>query len=202
MLFESQVKQGGKVSFPEFTGERIYMRAFTKAGGLPSDLKRWQDTVDQMLDGVDALGPIYLMVDQAPVRTGLTQRRPGVHVDGYWDPGLQCHPQDQGGHAHVPSRHKPTPSHRTRHTFGLPTDESLILAANVLGCVGYVGGVYGTPGQGGDCSAIDVSDMERVEFAPGTAWRGHTARMLHESIPVSKYCLRTVVRLNAPGVSL
>ena len=44
-----------------------------------------------MLDGVDTSGPIFLMVDQAPVLAAATQRRAGLHVDGYWHPALQTH---------------------------------------------------------------------------------------------------------------
>lgn len=199
-MFQSNVVQGGPVAFPEFTGERVYMRAFTKAEGLPADLRRWQDTVDQMLDGVDASGPVYLMVDQAPVRAGLTHRRPGAHVDGYWDPGYQCHGQQP-----TPPAHRPRPpshgGHRGRHSRGSSDAELLLLATDVLGCEAYVGAVEGTPSAGGDCSALDLGGLTRVDFAPGRVWAGHTLNMLHASVPHRRDCLRTVVRLNVPGAA-
>ena len=217
----SNVQQRGAVPFPAFTGERVYMREFTKASGLPADLTRWQDTVDAMLDGVDTSGPIFLMVDQAPVRMATTQRRPGLHVDGYWHPALQAHGGGGGGHSSRPAepvgghRHNsgghrgaPTPepaapgAHRGGgggHLHGGDYAETLILASDVLGCAAYVGAFDGQPGEGGDCAHVEASGLLRVDMEPGCAWAGHTLHMLHESQPVRRDCLRTVVRLNVRG---
>lgn len=180
----SNVQQRGFVPFPEFTGERVYMREFTKAAGLPPDLARWQDTVDAMLDGVDTSGPIFLMVDQAPVKVATTHRRPGLHVDGYWNPALYAHGHG-GGHG--------------GHRIDGAESEALILASDVLGCAAYVGRFDGQPGDGGDCAHIDASGLLRVDMEPGRAWAGHTLHMLHEALPVRRDCLRTVVRLNVRG---
>lgn len=171
---KSFVRRGERVVFPAFTGERVYMREFTRAAGLPPDLARWQPTVDAMLEGLDAPGSIFLMVDQAPVKAADTHRRPGLHVDGYWEPAL-------GGHNHV---------------FDGGGYEALVLASDVLGCAAYVGDYEGEPGAGGDCAHIDASGLLRVDLEPGRAWSGHTLHMLHESLPMRRNCLRTVVRLN------
>lgn len=176
----SHVQQRGRVPFPAFTGERIYMREFTKAAGLPTDLRRWQETVDAMLEGVDTTDPVFLMVDQAPVKAATVQRRPGLHVDGYWDPAANRH--GHGG-----------------HRIDGAENEALILASNALGCAAYVGEFDGTPASGGDCSHIDIGGLIRVDMEPGRAWAGHTLRMLHEALPVRRDCLRTVVRLNVRG---
>ena len=85
-MLQSVMQKVGPVDFPAYTAERIYMREFRLETGLPEDLKRWQQTVDQMLVGVDTDGPIYLMVDQKFVSATTTHRRPGLHVDGYWNP--------------------------------------------------------------------------------------------------------------------
>jgi len=207
------------IPFPQFTGERVYMREFTKAAGLPPDLARWQDTVDAMLDGADASGPIFLMVDQAPVKVATTHRRPGLHVDGFWHPALQAH--GGGGHSSRPAgpvggrihdsgchRYTPAPTtpavpdvgrHRGRpsgHFHAGDDTEALILASDVLGCAAYVGRFDGLPVDGGDCAHIDTSGLLRVDMEPGRAWAGHTLTMLHEALPVQRDCLRTVVRLN------
>ncbi|MEY2854611.1 MAG: hypothetical protein RL030_1743 [Pseudomonadota bacterium] len=201
----SKVQQRGAVPFPAFTGERIYMREFTKAAGLPPDLRRWQDTVDAMLDGVDTSGPIFLMVDQAPVKAATTQRRPGLHVDGYWHPALQAHGgSTPPGHRGTPTPRGPTPGggHSPRppsHLHRGSDAEGLILASNVLGCAAYAGRFDGQPGDGGDCAHIDASGLLRVDMEPGRAWAGHTLTMLHEALPVRRDCLRTVVRLNVRG---
>lgn len=109
----SIVQARGAAHFPEFTGERFHMRAIFKGRPLPADISRWQGTVDAMLDGVDADGPLYLMVDQARVAAGTTHRRAGVHIDGHWIPAIQAHggytPEPYTGGHRMPSR--PSGSH-------------------------------------------------------------------------------------------
>lgn len=208
---KSSVQQLGRVRFPEFTGERVYMQEFTKKGGLPKHLKRWQDTVDAMLEGIECSASIFLMIDQAPVKAMATQRRPGVHIDGIWEPGVSSHSPGRPEHVFAVPGHKMWPKHVTVPTPASPwrtvrpghamLDESelLVLASNVLGCDAYEGEYNDTPGKGGDCSHFDLSRMQRVDMEPGIAWAGDTMQMLHESIPVRKDCLRTVVRLNVQG---
>lgn len=183
------------VSFPEFLGERVYMREFRKRDGLPSDLKRWQKTVDAMLDGIDVDGPIYLMVDQGIVRSGNTHRRPGLHIDGYWNPGVFAHGGRPPGHGHVPTPDRP------RHIHAMDWHpEALILASDVSACRAMVGQFEGVPADGGDCSHIDVSGMDEIRFQSGYAYAGNVT-MLHESMPIPYDCARTLVRLNVPGWS-
>ena len=64
----SEVFVGTKpIPFPEFTGERIYMRRIVD-GIVPPDLARWAPTIEAMLAGVNVGGPVYLMVDQMHAR--------------------------------------------------------------------------------------------------------------------------------------
>lgn len=134
MRYESIIEARGSVTFPDFAGERVYMEPFFKKEGLPTSLKHWQKTVDAMLDGIDTDGPVYLMIDQSAVKAGNFQRRPGLHIDGYWNPGNAGH----GGHrtmsghgthrsivtSHYPApfRHGPTraPAHRPLPTPRVP----------------------------------------------------------------------------------
>jgi hypothetical protein len=108
----SIVQERGHVSFPAFLGERVYMRAFRQEHGLPSHLKRWQPTIDEMLEGIDANGrDLYLMIDQSIVVPNTSQRRPGVHIDGYWIPAVSAH--GTGGHIsnNHGGRHSEGPGH-------------------------------------------------------------------------------------------
>jgi len=201
-VITSSVQQLGKVPFPVYTGERVYMREFTKKTGLPKDLSRWQDTVDAMLDKVDAPGSIFIMIDQAPVVSGNTHRRPGLHVDGYWNPSIYAHGHGGSNRWKLKGHdvgHRLKIEGHSGHTISGEELETLVLATDVLGCAGYVGNYDGFPKQGGDCSHIDTSSLLRVELEPNRAWAGHTLTMLHESIPIMKDCLRTVVRLNVKG---
>lgn len=185
----SHILQLGSVSFPSFTGERVYMREFTKAKGLPTDLSRWQNTVDAMLHGVESTGPIYIMIDQGEVLPAASHRRPGLHIDGYWDAKAQ--------------------GHRGRHVGSWDTDpkwshcefsrpEAIILASSVSASRALVGEWDGVCGEGGDCSHIDTTGMSEVRLEASKAYAGNVS-MLHESLPVRTLTRRTLVRLNVPG---
>lgn len=99
--FRSIIETTGTTTFPEYRGERIYMREFLKSEGLPIDLARWQPTVDAMLKDVNTTLPVYLMVDESFVVAGQAQRRRGLHIDGYWNPGISAH-GGAGGSSHAP----------------------------------------------------------------------------------------------------
>lgn len=191
MNLQSIVQQRGAVSFPAFTAERVYMREIRKAVPLPFDLARWQPTVDAMLDGIHTDGPIYLMIDQGIVKAGATQRRPGLHVDGYWIAAAGRH-GGGGGHAGR------WDDKGGWGTCNFSTPEALILASDITASRALVGEFSGTPGEGGDCSHIDAGELDEVILAAGRVYAGNVT-MLHESLPVQVDCLRTLVRLSVPG---
>lgn len=104
----SYVEQREKVRFPDFNNEKVYMLPFYKKDGLPNNLRHWQKTVDSMLDGINTDDLIYLMIDQGFVKANTYHRRPGVHIDGYWNPILNCHgnsSESNGGHITTPITH-------------------------------------------------------------------------------------------------
>jgi hypothetical protein len=173
-IWKSRMRKGKRVTFPEFTGERVYMQPFLKTHGeilLPAKLARWLPTIEAMLDDIETRSPMYLMIDQAEVPAGVPQRRPGPHIDGSWS--------ETGIGVFNPN-------------------ELLILASDVIGCAVYLGDYKaGGFGEGGDCSAIDLSGLTRMPLAVGFAWIGN-ALTIHESIPVKSACKRTLVRINAP----
>ena len=190
MNLQSIVQQRGNVQFPAFLAERVYMREFRK-GSLPADLSRWKPTVDAMLDGVDTDGPIYLMIDQSVVQAGAAQRRPGVHIDGYWIPGLQAH---GGGGSHA-GRWDSSPDW-AHCSFDRP--EALILASSVTASRAFSGEFSGEPGNGGDFSHIDLTGLGEQTLLANRVYAGNVT-MLHESLPVVTDCQRTLVRLSVPG---
>lgn len=189
----SAVSQGGTVPFPAFTGERVYMRRFERASGLPLELERWQPTVDAMLLGVENDGPAFIMIDQRHVRAGERHRRGGLHVDWYWRDVMQAH-GGPPGHRPVPAPHHYPPS--PGHSRASQAREAVILAASSLGCRAYVGEFEGTPLDDGDAAHIDISGLRPVDMLPGTAWVCDAAGTLHETLPEFRDTLRTVVRLN------
>ena len=190
---QSIIQERSPVTFPRFSGERVYMRPFLQSEGLPFDLSRWQPTVDAMLYGIATDGPIYLMIDQGMVRAGVTHRRPGVHIDGYWNPETGNHDDRQPAHFHggyMSQRHI-TELSKTRH-------EAILLASDISACRGFIGEYDGIIGEGGDCSTFDLSSLEIVNFKSDRCYAGNVTA-LHESLPVPHDCLRTLVRLNVPG---
>lgn len=223
MLHQSIIETRGDVAFPAWEGTRIYMQPFLKADGLPQDLSRWQPTVDAMLEGIDTDQPVYIMIDETEVAAGNTQRRPGLHIDGYWNPGIKGHSSHVcAGPAHreLPRRHSPLPpSHRsippghaslmaghTGHKSGaglwseadFAAPEGIILASSVSAAEGYVGTYEGPIGEMGDCGHVDVSSLAVLPMEAGRVYAGNV-NCLHRSLPVARSCRRSLVRLNVPG---
>ena len=192
-MFHSEMQARSRVQFPLFAGERHYMIPFFQSEGLPVHLSHWQPTVDAMLEGIETYAPIYFMADQSFVGAGQTQRRPGLHVDGYWHPDLHAY-GGRGGHT---GRHMA--SGWDEVDFSEP--EALILASNVSAARAYLGDYDGPIGDGGDASKIDVSNLRVMHMEKNVAYCG-TVATLHESLPVRVDCNRTLVRLNCPGVTL
>lgn len=216
---KSIIEQRGSVAFPEFKPERVYMREFTKAKGLPFDLAKWQPTVDAMLDGIDTSGPIFIMIDCGQIKAGMAQRRPGLHIDGYWIPAIQMH-RDTGRHgSSVPDPspsdpHGGTHSNKSQHASGrhnhkIPfwdpcatyeEQEGLLLASSLQSARGFHGDFVGAPGEGGVCTHVDVSALIEVPMKADLVYAGNVT-MLHESLAVETDCFRSLVRLNVPGWS-
>jgi len=196
---KSIVKEKGAVTFPKHTMERVYMKAFHKEVGLPAELKRWQPTIDQMLLEVDTDGPIYLMIDQGLVKANTTHRRKGVHIDGYWVPELQTHGGGHRTHIHTAGKWQDDIPKWNAGSEDWP-DEAIILASSVAASAAYIGEWSGEIREGGDCSHLDLSDLQRIALQANKIYVGNVT-MLHESTPVMEDVLRTLVRLSVPGWS-
>ncbi len=221
-MIESVIKDGGKVRFPDFHLERHYMIPFMQKEGLPPELNHWQETVDDMLDGIKSHEPIYFMVDQAYVPAGLPHRRPGVHVDGYWcaggwDPWPPSHSVTGHGGG---GRHSPEPTHRSRRGVHYPrkhgsqlgiadwsivdfsAPESILLASDVQGARAWTG-LYDTGliGDGGNADKVPVELLAALDLKAGTVYHADVGT-LHASVPLGESTKRTMVRLNCPGVQI
>lgn len=214
---QSIVQPRGLVTFPAFMAEKVYMQAFNPNKALPWPLERWQATVDQMLEGIDA-DLAYLMIDQKELVAGDPHRRPGLHIDGYWNAAGRKH---QGGHrgisAHGGNYPPPQPTHQgipghnsmkaagwettpSWATVDLSQPEATILASNVTASRAFIGKYRGKPGEGGDCSHVETRHLGEIQLSKGICWAGNVG-MLHESLPVESDCRRTLVRITVPGWS-
>jgi hypothetical protein len=187
---ESKISKIGNVTFPEFTGERVYQIPFKKGQSLPSELARWQPTVDLMLVGINTDEEMYLMIDQAIVNKNQTQRRSGAHIDGNWDAVNQRH----GGGGHRVMAWSTGGGWKTENL----TKGGIILAADCDGAKVYKGNISGLVGEGGDCTHLDLSNMETEILQPNQAYIGNVT-MIHEAVPSIKSCNRTLVRITLPS---
>jgi hypothetical protein len=208
-MYQSVMQERGRVDFPGFQAERHYMIPFFQKYGLPPAIRHWQPTVDAMLSGIHTDQPIYFMADQSFVKAGEPQRRPGVHVDGYWHPEKLAH--GGGGHRGY-GGHLPRGRHRGRGHGGshmssgwddidFSEPEALILASDVSASQAYIGAYEGSIGEGGECSSICLDGLDPIRLKDHTVYCG-TVATLHESLPVSVDSYRTLVRLNCPGVTI
>lgn len=195
-MFKSEVTKLNKVVFPEFKNERIYMQKFYKDQGLPKHLKHWQPTVDCMLESIDTDSPIFLMVDQQVVKPNTTHRRPGPHIDGYWIEEIQAHGGGGSGtHSYSPrpGNWQDTPTRWNHGQFDVP--ESILLASDVSGCIGYLGEWKGNLKEGGDCTDIDLTNLTKITLEENFCYKGNVT-FIHESIVIPQEIPRTLVRLN------
>lgn len=186
-MLHSSLREGHRVPFPLWTGERQYMIPFKS----PIGLGRWSDTVAAMLEGIEVPRVAYLMVDQGIVRAGETHRRSGIHVDGNWLSDIKCH--GQPGHRHASNRwgHSPTWSHFEYEP------ELIVLSTDMSACQAFIGCVDGQSDHEGSCDHLDLTGLDSVRLEAHRAYV-MSAETLHQSLPVEHDCLRTVVRLNIP----
>lgn len=187
--------KGDSVSFPENTGERIYMMPFTLEGGLPDHVSRWQNTVDSMLADIDTDETMYLMVDQGLIKSGDSHRRGGAHIDGNWIASIDgWGTTTTGWKTQFAGRHDTGGGHKVMSL----SDESIILASDVSACNSYSGEFIGSPNKGGDCSHIDLSGAEVTRLEANKVYTGNVT-MIHESLPVGKDIMRSLARINVPN---
>lgn len=180
---KSEITKGSTVTFPEFKGTQLYMQRLDGTLRLPAAYRDYQPTVDQMLRHVDTTGvPVFVTIDERELAAGETHRRPGAHIDGVWNEEMQTHGR-QGGHI---------------MEFPDARAGTVLLAASDLGCVGYPGEFATEAGHGGD--------MEHVRHLLGTgeALVAHKVYVLnqcgvHESVPVTQACKRTLIRVSVGG---
>ena len=130
------------------------------------------------------------MISQKGVEAGQPHRLPGAHVDGYWNP-IQFKHQGTG--------HSGGEVGWENQDWSLP--EALFLASDVQGCRAFTGEVRGRIGNRGCCAGVDLASMETILLEPNRSYVGHVS-MVHESMPLLTKSMRTLVRINVPGLSV
>lgn len=174
----------GAVKLP-YQGRQVYMQAFDMSNPtLPQSLADYEPIVKSLLDrsGVAMTGTGYLTVDEKVVTAGMSQRRPGPHVDGCFQPELM-----DWGHAGGEWNH---------NCNNVPVPRmSIIVAASVAGCKAWRGTFNGEPTNGGDLSHLTLGDGEILQAQTGYLL---TPDCIHESMRYSVDTERTFMRIALP----
>lgn len=207
-----------EVQFPAYApGERCYMVPFVPRFGLPDHLAKWQPFVDSALGACETLNSVYphlgyLTIDCRVVMPGKTHRRPGIHVEGYWEADDKMH--RGGGHVsgtlagmrpgkwksdkeQGPLKKWKSGADSWEHAT-LQAKEAIVLIADQVGCDGFTGEWSGPIGEGGDVSKCDLSLLERFRMQANRVYVGGAA-FVHEPLVLQRPTLRSVVRITLPG---
>lgn len=178
-MFKSEIKYAGRIAFPPFTGIRVMMMPVRLEDPESVPFSQWRDAFSNLV----ARAPVqkgvgYLTIDEAEVRAGETHRRPGLHVDGIGPDGRAAAWGGGGGYA----------------------ANGMLVASDVLGCVGFRGTFEGWPGANGDCAHLrdQLPSQELVVMCAGDVYRC-SPMAVHTATPMSRSRTRTFVRLSMPN---
>lgn len=221
----SELSQTGTLQFPEYTGTRVMMLPIILGNpdSLPTDVlpKSWHEPIMALGELATQIAPTvankvaYLTIDESVVLPGLTQRRPGLHTDGYAEfdeSGELAYGGWSGGAWAAPPRREPKPEPKPERTpdpwrggwgggawangYGL----GMLTASTHVGCEAYEQVFEGRPGSNGDCAHLveQLNSQNRVILEPGKiyAMDGDT---VHQSLTHAIKTARQFVRLSMPS---
>ena len=182
MHWHSRIIEHGPIALPPFSATRILMMPFDLAdvsASLPPSLKAWIPLLVSMREcSLVRDGIAYVTIDEREVPTGVSHRRPGLHVDGWRDDigaGIWGGATWGGG-------------------------AGMFVATNRLGSRAWDQAFHGEPSQFGDCEHLRaqcLDDAERPLWPNRVYWLGSLT--VHESLPVDKPMRRQFIRLSLPS---
>ena len=169
----------GPIQMPTYDGRQLRMTELEASGPvMPEGFHDYAWLVHHLLLKVNKfIGPVYMTVDERWIVPGSSHRRPGVHVDGRWDPQAGNWCGLQGGHRH---------DGQGRH--------ALIVAADVGGCMAYTGNFQATPAEDGDLEHARHLFTE-PSFLYGDRAYGLSPDCVHESLVMGELTRRSWLRL-------
>lgn len=178
----SRYRPLGAVQLPAFAARQFYMHEFDlSAPHMPPGFEDYLAPVAQLCAQAGASsGTAFLTVDEKIVAPGMSQRRPGPHVDGHFQKDRQR--WGHGGWNHfcneVPIARMP-----------------VIVAASVAGCRAWVGDFIGEPRNDGDLSHLALGDGELLRPNVGYLL---SPDCIHESLTFDTPTQRTFIRIALP----
>lgn len=178
MGFNSEIRQVGRMWFPQFAGVRAMMLPVRLEDPSTVPWPEWRKPFEDLV----SLAPVqsgvgYLTIDEARIRKGETHRRPGLHVDGIGPDGRAA---SWGGGGYAAN--------------------GMLVASDIVGCRGWNQEFGGRPAPNGDCSHLASQcelDAEVVMLGGHVYWCSPLA--VHAALPMQEDTERTFVRLSMPS---
>lgn len=179
---ESDYRELRHVIFPRYKARQIYMHSFnTRDPHMPQGLEDYMPVVAGLLDAAQVKDKdVHVTIDEKIIQPGMSQRRPGPHVDG-------CFTGQHWGHS------GPGP-HWNHYCNNIPVLKrmAIIIAASVSGCRAWRGTFSGDPKNDGDCSHFVSGQGEILSANVGYLL---TPDCIHESMTFQKQCQRQFLRI-------
>lgn len=150
-VLESDYRELRAICFPEFKGRQKYMHSFdARDPFMPEDLADYTPVVTSLLNAAGIRDrEVHVTVDEKVIQPGMSQRRPGPHVDGCFVPAMMAWSNSGWNH----------------NCNLIPGRMAIIVAASVAGCRAWRGRFFGEPKNDGDCSHIVSGDGETLPAA-------------------------------------
>ena len=193
MQLHSKVRAVGSITFPEFTGTRVYMARNLAGHPLQGVPDSYHGVVQGMLKdaGIPEHTGFYVTIDEQFLKKSNKLRRGGVHIDGNY---LFSWGGSSGGWLNGSAGRVLTEDqHRLQYQSELG---GVIMASSFVACEAFVGTIDGVAGQGGDCEHLrpQFDKMESFWLQENVTYLGNST-FIHEGHIVSKDTNRQLVRI-------
>ncbi len=182
-MLSSSYRELGPVILPKWAGRQKYMHTFDALKPvMPDGFHDYRPAVATLCHYAGFTGTAHMTVDEKIIQPGMSQRRPGAHVDGCFIPALMdwSHPVGPGWN---------------HYCNNIPVSRmAVIVAASVAGCIAYPGEFDAAPSNDGDLEHI------RGQLGDGILLPSHTGFLLspdcvHESVKFATPTKRTFLRI-------
>lgn len=191
MQLHSKARAVGEITFPQFTGARVYMARNLAGHPLEGVPESYHAVIDQMLAdaGIPEHTGFYVTIDEKFLKKTNKLRRGGVHIDGNYLFGWGGNGWLNG----VPGRMLTEDQHRLQYQSELG---GVIMASTFVACEGFIGTIDGSAGLGGDCEHLrdQLGKMESFWLKENVVYLGNST-FVHEGHVVNEDTNRQLVRI-------
>ena len=176
---ESDYRELRHITFPTYRARQKYMHSFdTRDPHMPEGFEDYLPPVMELFEAANVgHKEVHVTMDEKIVIPGLSQRRPGPHVDGCFVTNGWHH---TGGWNH------------NCNNIPILKRMAIIVAASVAGCRVWRGVFMGDPQNDGDCSHIVHGPGEVI---PANVGYLLTPDCIHESMIFQEPTQRQFLRI-------